>query len=279
MEYRSRAPRFIRPPVSPHGILLFLLPLPLLAVIVRDVFRGTTETLLPSVIAAAMYFYGAWLTRRGLSIEKKYQKRKISVPPTLPRKLIGAALFGIATYIVSRYVRQKDFLFAALMGVGAFFGLVLAYGIDPNKEKSSINTPDGYSTGDVVAALEEAEAKILDIENARRQIRNLELKKHLHIITGQAREILGIIEEDPKDLRRARKFLHTYLNGAKRVTEGYVKATRHNDHAELSDNYKEVLQSIETVFAEQKQKLIENDVLDVDIQIEVLNTRLEREGV
>ena len=279
MEYRSSAPRYIRPPVSPHGLFLFLLPLPLLLVVIRSVFTGNTGDLMMGSLTSAMYFYGAWITRRGLTIEKKYLRQKISVPPTLPRKFIGACLFGVATFLVSKFIRNHDFLFASIMGIGAFFGLVLAYGLDPNKEKAAKNTPDGYSTGDVVAALEEAEEKIVDIENARRQIRNLEMKKHLHTITGQAREILGLIEEDPKDLRKARKFLHTYLTGAKRVTEGYVKAIKHADNDELSQNFREVLENIEVVFAEQKQKLIEHDVLDVDIKIEVLNTRLEREGV
>ena len=279
MRYRSGAPRFIRQPVSPHGLFLFLLPLPLLLIVIRSIFTGNTNDLIPGVVASLIYFYGAWITRRGLSIEKEYARRKVSVPPTLPRKLIGACLFGIATFIVSKFIRDHDLAFATFMGAGALIGLILAYGRDPNKEKTAKNVPHGYSTGDVVAALEEAEAKIVDIENARRQIRNLEMKKHLHIITGQACEILGIIEEDPKDLRKATKFLHTYLTGAKRVTEGYVKATRHAHNNELSDNFREVLVNIENVFSEQKQKLIDNDVLDVDIQIEVLNTRLEKEGV
>lgn len=279
MEYRSRAPRFIREPISPHGTLLFLLPLPLLLVVMRSVLTGNKNDLVYGVLASILYFYGAWITRRGLSIEKKYRQRKISVPPTLPRKLIGACLFGFASFIVSHSIRHHDVMTATVIGVGAFAGLLLAYGLDPHLEKSAHNAPNGYSTADVVAALEEAEAKIVDIENARRHIRNLDMKKYLHSITGQAREILGLIEEDPKDLRRARKFLHTYLSGAKRVTEGYVKATRHAHNDELSSNFRGVLQSIEAVFAEQKQKLIANDVLDVDIQIEVLNTRLEKEGV
>jgi hypothetical protein len=40
-----------------------------------------------------------------------------------------------------------------------------------------------------------------------------------------------------------------------------------------------VLGSIEGVFIEQHQKLLEHDVLDLDVQIEVLTKQLEREGV
>lgn len=277
MDYKKSAPRFIQEPISPHGVLLFLLPLPLLVVIVKNIFTGDTGNLLPAVVAAVMYFYGAWLARRGLSIEKIYKRKKVAVPPTLPRKLIGGTMFAVATFIVSKYVRNSDLIFASLMGLGAFVGFTLAYGLDPRKAKGSGGF-EGYSTQDVIAALEEAEAKIVDIENARREIRNLSMKKHLHTITGQAREILGIIEEDPSDLRRARRFLNVYLDSAKRITQGYVKATRHGTTDELDQNLEDLLVQMEQTFAEQKQHLIDNDQLDVDVQIEVLKTRLEKEG-
>ena len=40
-----------------------------------------------------------------------------------------------------------------------------------------------------------------------------------------------------------------------------------------------MLTTIEDVFKEQQQKLLENDVLDLDIKIEVLSEQLKREGV
>ena len=47
----------------------------------------------------------------------------------------------------------------------------------------------------------------------------------------------------------------------------------------LEDNFRRVLATIEEVFAEQRQKLLEADVTDLDVQIEVLTTQLKREGV
>jgi hypothetical protein len=40
-----------------------------------------------------------------------------------------------------------------------------------------------------------------------------------------------------------------------------------------------VLDSIETVFKEQKEKLLEEDLFDLDVQMEVLATQLKNEGV
>ena len=47
----------------------------------------------------------------------------------------------------------------------------------------------------------------------------------------------------------------------------------------MKDNFRKVLATIEDVFVEQHEKLLENDVLDLDVQIEVVRLQLEREGV
>ena len=64
-----------------------------------------------------------------------------------------------------------------------------------------------------------------------------------------------------------------------RVTEGYAHAHRSGHTGELEENFRNVLQTIEGVFDEQHQKLLEHDKLDLDVQIEVLSTQLKKEGV
>ena len=157
-------------------------------------------------------------------------------------------------------------------------GYYLTYGFDPRAEKS-VKTGFGYSTGDVVEALQEAERKIQAIESARGRIKNAELKDRLARIIAQSRKILSVIEDDPKDLRRARKFLITYLEGAQNVTEGYARTHGDASSSELDENFRNVLVTIEEVFEEQHARLLEDDVMDLDVQIEVLHTQLKREGV
>ena len=128
-------------------------------------------------------------------------------------------------------------------------------------------------------AIEQAERKIAEIDAASRGIRNLELRARLTRISELARKILRVIEEDPTDLRRARKFLYVYLDGAKTVSKGYVRTHQRSQSAELETNFRNVLITIENVFQEQHAKLLENDILDLDVQIEVLATQLKREGV
>ena len=47
----------------------------------------------------------------------------------------------------------------------------------------------------------------------------------------------------------------------------------------MENNFRNVLDTIETVIEEQKGKLLENNLTELDVQIEVLQMQLEKEGV
>jgi len=173
----------------------------------------------------------------------------------------------------------KITLFSSLLlGLASAIGAVFTYGTDPSR-----NAPDmsavGVTSEEVLEILDEADQKILAIEAARDRIHNVEMKDRLKKIVTGVREITDIVEDDPRDLRRARKFLRTYLDGAQRVTEGYADTHKYGDDGELENNFRNVLDTIETVIEEQKGKLLENNLTELDVQIEVLQMQLEKEGV
>ena len=97
---------------------------------------------------------------------------------------------------------------------------------------------------------------------------------------GRKLKIITLIENDPSDLPRARKFLKVYLDGTRRVTESYAKTHRNEaTTVELDSNFSNVLNSIESTFDEQHEKLKKQDQFDLDVNIEVLETQLKREGI
>lgn len=63
------------------------------------------------------------------------------------------------------------------------------------------------------------------------------------------------------------------------MTNKFIEAHPKAQTFELEQNYRAMLMDMEQVCKEQHEKLIQNDVFDLDVQIEVLSTRLKREGV
>jgi 5-bromo-4-chloroindolyl phosphate hydrolysis protein len=173
---------------------------------------------------------------------------------------------------------QQTLPVALMFAGGAFLGMYLSYGFDL-RQKKKIADAQGYSGDEILRMLEESSLIIRSIEQANDKIRNTELNQRIENICAIADRILAEIESDPRDIRRARKFLNVYLDGARQVTEGYARTHQQSQSGQLEQNFRNVLETIESVFQEQHQKLLEEDVFDLDVKIEVLTTQLKREGI
>jgi len=261
------------------GLLLFLMPLPILIAAVISLLKGQFGyTLLAGVLFTA-FMISAIIAHHGFKVESHFKQKKFAKAPGMPYKSLAAVILAISTALTAFLLAGYGLLSSILLGRIALTGFYLAYGVDPRKNKTG-NLSLGPNAEEVYAALEAAEIKISAIESARDNIHNIEFKQHLSSIINKAREILTTIEEDPGDLQRARKFLKVYLDGTQRVTESYVK-THNNDAttAELDESFQRVLVSIEETFDLQKRKLKQNDQFDLDVQIDVLQTQLKQEGM
>lgn len=264
---------------SPKGLLLFLLPLPVLLAAILALGRGNLRVLLAGTVGYALFLSGAILARRGMQNQAEYERRKIAYAPRYPLKLVGAILVAAATGITATFAAGYNPANGLCFGLGALLGFYLLYGFDPRSTKRATDSYGLDATNQLLQALASAEKTLGSIEQARKNIRNNELRSRLDNIIKLARQILRTLEENPDTLRRARKFLNVYLDGAQQVTEGYVRTHQQVQSQQLEANFRNVLTTIEDVFKEQQQKLLESDVLDLDIKIEVLSEQLKREGV
>ncbi len=269
----------LRFPSRPRGVLIYLFAAPLVFALLLAVLETDVQRVVAHSAALAMYLGGAAWINAGHRIQTEYQRRKVATPPRLPRKSLGAGLVAGGVFVSAWLGVPQHPASAATLALGALVGAHLLYGFDPRRAKRVELGAHGYTTQEVLEALDEAERAIADIEKSRRRIRNPELSRRLGRICANASEILDVIEDDPRDLRRARKFLKVYLTGAQRVCDGYARLHPRGQSAELEESFRSVLETIEDVFKEQHDRLLENNVLDLDVQIEVLSNQLKREGV
>jgi hypothetical protein len=264
---------------SVRGLLLYVLPLPLVPALLISLLREDYARVGGHAAGLVLLLGGAVLARRGLRAEAELRRRRAARPPRLPRKLLGGLLVAAGVAVTALLSIGHPWPVAAGLAAAAALGYGLAYGLDPRRERRAPAPVHGYSAEEIAQAVDEAERAIASIEAASRQIRGAELGLRLDRIAGLAHEVVGLIQDDPRDLRRARKFLNVYLKGAQQVSEGYARTQALRPGGELEDNFRRVLVTIEDVFAEQRDKLVENDALDLDVRIEVLEAQLRREGV
>jgi len=251
------------------GLLLFLVPLPVAAAAVVALARGQLWPLLGDTLGYGLFLGGALLVRRGLLFPGG------AAGGRRPFKLLGSVLIGLATGVTAWLGVGHHPVIAAAFALLALLGCYLTYGFDWHPRGS--NGP--ALSKPARAALAQAQQTITAIEQAGRDIRQPDLGARLRRITGLARAILNRLEDDPRDLRRARKFLNVYLDGVQRVVAGYAKTHQHISAPEIDERFLRALITVEEVFREQQRALLASDLDELDVQLEVLTLQLQREGI
>ncbi len=120
-----------------------------------------------------------------------------------------------------------------------------------------------------------------ELRSARKAMAGYILGQRIDRVVALTNRILERIRQDPRDLRRARKFMNVYLDGAAEVAERLVRLQQ-NDRAaaeQMAPRMVALLAAMERAAEELHQRLLANDTLDLDVQIEVLEQRIQREGL
>ena len=257
---------------------LFVLPLPLtIAVILAAIAHDTSQLLTTGGALASLWCAGA-LSWRALVAEARYFLGERPDPPTVPLKSISTALTALGVGLAA-VAGGHSLVGASVLGVLAGLGYVCFYGRDLKPHRVTVANVDGIDVAVVTAALKQAYGRLRGIEAAARDIAVPEFGQRLLRIINIGRSILQEIERDPRDASRARRFLNIYLDSAERITTEYARSHRQLRSQPLEQNFRQLLIEMESTFEAQHQKLLENDLTSLDVEIEVLNARLKREGI
>jgi 5-bromo-4-chloroindolyl phosphate hydrolysis protein len=261
------------------GILLYLLPTPILLAIIISFFGDSGISIIKYGVAYGLFILAAVVAKKGFTFEKLYKDSALAKAPRLPYKSVAALLLAIATFYTSLFCVDNTLFFSFVISLSSLFGFYLFYGFDPRSDKVG-DLRVGVRAEDVIATTNDAKAKVESLKDFKTQIKDLKTKEHLDDIIKETESLITSIEKAPNDLSKARKFFKIYLDRVGNITGEFVtnlKAGNIND--ELSSNYDELLVSMKKTIKEQKEKLNDDDILSLDIQIEALAKQLNHEGV
>lgn len=262
--------------VDPVGARANFMFLPAIVLLFSSLFNGAIGLAFGLAGTAALTL-GAWLLRGGLKAEAAFHLRKVARRPALPRKLFAAALAGIGVALGA--MSHDSGLIASLLYGGAVLGLhIAAFGSDPLSDKG-MEGVDTFQQDRVARVVDEAEKHLAAMTDAMKRAQDRQLMTRLEQFQTAARTLIRTVEDDPRDLTAARKYLGVYLQGARDATAKFADIFARTHNAEARSDYLALLDDLERNFAARTEKLLLDDTTDLTIEIEVLQDRLKREGV
>ena len=165
--------------------------------------------------------------------------------------------------------------------VYAVLGAVLhfaSFGPDPLKDKG-MEGIDTFQSHRVAEAVDKAEAHLDAMSDAIARAGDREVERLVEKFKQDARAMFRKVEEDPRDLTGARKYLSVYLMGARDATVKFADYYGRSRDPQARADYLALLQDLGGQFRSKTEVMLLDDRSDLDVEIEVLRDRLAREGV
>jgi hypothetical protein len=252
--------------------LLFIAPLPL----IWKAFTSEPIDMAQYLTALGILLLAAWMTREGMFAQETYDARKVARRPAMPRKLFGAILTGLGLAVAgfAGHGPMEAGIFAVVGGLLHSF----AFGLDPMSDKGMEGT-NRHQTDRVARAVQEAEEHLRAMSDAITRAGDRSVERRVSAFQSTARDLFRTVEEDPRDLTAARRYLGIYLLGAKDATVKFADIYSRTQDVQARADYLALLDDLEENFAARTQKLLLEDRGDLTIEIDVLRERLEREGL
>ena len=262
--------------VDPVGARANMMFLPAAVLLFSSLFQGAIG-LASGLAGAAVLSLGAWLLRGGLQAEAAYNSRKVARRPAMPRKTLAALLAGVGIALGASS-HENGTLAALIFGIATTGLHLAAFGIDPLKSKG-MEGIDTFQQDRVAKVVDEAEAHLKAMTDALRRVGDRQVSDRMEQFQSAVRKLIRTVEEDPRDLTAARRYLGVYLLGARDASIKFADIYTQNQSVEAREDYLALLDDLDRNFAARTEKLLLDDHSDLTVEIEVLRDRLDREGV
>lgn len=267
-------------PAGARANLLFLPAIPLVFLSLNDGAIGMTVGL----IAAATLTGAAFLLREGLRAEAAYNARRTARRPAIPRKIFASVLTGLGTALAAYRselvdaAAQASLLAPVLFGAAATALHAVSFGLDPLKDKG-MEGVDTFQQDRVARVVEDAEKHLTEMTDAIKRAGDRRIEARVEQFQDTARDLFRTVEDDPRDLSGARKYLTVYLQGARDATVKFADVYARTRDAQALADFTALLDDLEQNFAARTRKMLLDDRSDLTVEIDVLRERLQREGV
>lgn len=204
--------------------------------------------------------------------------------------LAGAVTFVLFSVTFAPYTPT---IIPVILGVGVFFAANTVLNMDATKVKKIESRPDVKKIPklkvdmltdemELKAMMDDAYEDLLQIQKGYRGAKHKSIQEKGEKLFKTGVNIFEHLRKNPAKIRQARRYLTYYLDTAASIMNKYVGFIDTKLHdSELEDIYQKTdkaLDILNEAFNKQFVKLLQNEMMDMDVDIKVLEDTLRTEG-
>lgn len=193
-----------------------------------------------------------------------------------------SAIVGGLLFFVFLFVVKVGPLPSILVSILGYISLNLIMSPKKNSQENK-NTVRGMSSNDVEAIVKEGKFKVKSIKRYAHKINNQKVTNEINEICEVGHKILDGLKKDPKDIRVAKKFLNYYLDSTVYLVEKYVEISStgldSDEIVQRLNKMEGMLDMIKDTFLKQYERLIDNDLISIDAELDLLEKTIKMESL
>ncbi len=255
-----------------QGKLLYWFLIPLFIATAKSLASGHYGDFIKDGLGFVLLFGAAAFTAKGVTQERAYEEAAIAKAPKTPYKTISMLLLGVAVFYLGFVAGNKPLLTSLFIGLLSSAGYWMYYGLDPRVDK--LPNMEDINPQFVLDTINEAKAKLLSCQASTDKIGDIKLRRKLNRAIDNAHIIIKTIEEDPKDIRTARKFLMVFLDGIADIAQKYNEVDPKDIDADMKNRLYKLIDDVESRFERELGRLKANNLMDLDISVETLDIQI-----
>lgn len=192
---------------------------------------------------------------------------KLSTTSRIMSIVAGVAVFALLLFLL------RTLTVPLIAGVLGWLVVILFFS---KKEKDEAIIVEGMTRSDIEDTIKKGRKLTLGMRQAIKSLSQLEISKEVEDLCRIAESMFDLLKKDPKDIRIVKQFITYYLEPTHKIIVKYVELATTRpmpaDAIETLERTEKSLKGIRTTFLQQKEKMLANDVIDLDTEIKVFET-------
>jgi 5-bromo-4-chloroindolyl phosphate hydrolysis protein len=184
--------------------------------------------------------------------------------------------------LVSFFSFHIQFFISLILGAAGYTGsYIIMAALKPKKQlefKFNEITPELLET-----TLQEGKEKTRLLQSYAKNINDIGVQKDVEHLIDVINKIYENFKKDPKDIKVARQFLSYYFDSTLKIVKMYGELSsqkiRTPEITEMLSKAERMLNSIGTAYEKLLARLLADDIMDLDVEIETLEKTFKAENL
>lgn len=194
-----------------------------------------------------------------------------------------SGLIGGAGFLILFFAIQFPLVPSLLLGLAGFGGVYIFFYAFRPRPRIQFDIGAGITPELLETTMKEGGEKVKALIDCSNDIKDPAIRTKIARIIEVIKSIFANFEKDPKDIKQAKQFLSYYLDTSIKIVRKYrdlsLQNVRSPEIASTLAKAELMLDSIEKAFEKQHARLLRDDAMDLDTEIQTLEQTFNAEDL